>query len=395
MNLPARSHRHPATNSSPPLVNRRVVLKASAMLASLVSGTRTAIEPPQTAAAAGSTASYDWYEAAELGAIGGSADSGPIVVPTSFPFTAVGAHWDGAAGDWPVVEVHISYDGENWSEPFRLEASHDRGQPTRDDRIFTGLLCANGATHIAYAVFDAAGHRTTVPGFALTYIDSSGGPALQAMGAENGAMSSPPQIVSRSEWGADESYRFTESGEWWTLRYETVRHAILHHSETSNVDDPLEAMRSIYHYHAVTRGWHDIGYNFLVDRYGNIYQGRVGGQNVVAGHAFAYSTGSCGIAFLGNHTFADISEAALASMVAIVAWAVRFQDPWGSAEFHDIADLPTICGHRDVSNTLCPGDFAYDDLEIIRSLVAETLAVKHDGPAGHLVVGDYVETNDG
>ncbi len=375
-------------------VNRRIVLKASAILASLIAG--QGIEhrlTPSASAATKPTVSYDWIEANELGIVGGEAGSDAVVIATHFPFTAVGAHWDGEAGEWPVVELQISYDGETWSDAFHLRASHD-GVQSQDGRIFTGLVCATGATHIAYAVYDPDGHRTGVPGFALTYIDASGGPELQAVGAESSAVVRPPQIVTRAEWGADESYRFTESGEWWTLRYEPVRHAIIHHSETSNAERPIDAMRSIYHYHAVTRGWYDIGYNFLVDRNGTIYQGRSGGQNVVAGHAYEYSRGSAGIAFIGNYTFAELSESAVAAMVAIVAWTTRNLDPWGAEDFHDIADLPTICGHRDVLNTSCPGDFAYEELDTIRALVAQTLAVTPDGPQTNLVVGDYIQTTN-
>jgi uncharacterized protein YraI len=79
-------------------------------------------------------------------------------------------------------------------------------------------------------------------------------------------------------------------------------------------------------------------------------------------------------------------------MVAIVAWAVRFQDPWSRSDFWGVPDLPTICGHRDVLNTSCPGDLAYDELDQIRSLVAQTLAIAPSGPVAGLVVGDYVVT---
>lgn len=375
-------------------VNRRIVIKASAVLASLIAGHGIGTRATPIASAATSpTVSFDWIEVNELGIAGGESGDDAVVIATHFPFTAVGAHWDGEAGEWPVVELSISYDGETWSDAYLLRASHDGG-PSQDGRVFTGLVCATGATHIAYSVYDPDGHRSGVPGFALTYIDSRGGPGLPAVGAESSARAQPPSIVTRAEWGADESYRFTESGEWWTLRYEPVRHAIIHHSETSNAEQSIEAIRSIYHYHAVTRGWHDIGYNFLVDRHGTIFQGKSGGQNVVAGHAYEYSRGSAGIAFIGNYSFAELSESAIAAMVAIVAWTTRNLDPWGAEDFHDIAALPTICGHRDVLNTACPGDFAYAELDTLRALVAETLAMTSDGPPSNLVVGDYILTND-
>ncbi len=393
MGRPDSAFLDPVLRNRSPRFNRRVVLKAAAILGAMATGQAfdsTFSGTPSASAA--ETIGYDWYEADELGAVGG-ADDGPVVVETRFPYTAVGAHWPGDVGLWPVVKIQISYDGQNWSEPFTLDISPDGGQGSPDGRIFTGLVCAEGATHIAYAVYDGDGYRTTIPGFALTYIDSRDGPDLPAVGAANTDRSSPPRIITRSEWGANESYRFTESGEWWTPRYQTVRHAIVHHSETSNVENPTQAMRAIYYYHAVTRGWHDIGYNYLVDRFGNIYQGRAGGQNIVAGHAFEFSQGSSGISFIGNHNFAEVSSSALAGMVAILAWAIRFQDPWSSSTFHGIAILPTICAHRDVLNTSCPGEFAYDDLQQIRNLVAQTLATTGSGPVAGLVAGDYVVTD--
>ncbi|CAN5659470.1 hypothetical protein BH23CHL5_BH23CHL5_04250 [soil metagenome] len=382
--------------------NRRVVLKAAAILAGITGASVDATDDRSwsgTAAAESETIGFDWYESDQLGPVGGAGTStAPIVLKTQFPFTAVGAHWEGSTGDWPSVHVQFSYDGFTWSEVFILAASHDEGQPNRDGRRFTGLVCAEGARHIAYAVYDPDGNRVTLPGFALTYIDSSAGPDLDAVGGVGAAStdpSRPPRIITRSEWGANESYRFTESGEWWTLRYALVRHAIVHHTETSNVEQPLQAIRAVQYYHAVTRGWYDIGYNFLVDRFGNIYQGRVGGQNVVGGHAFAFANGSSGISFIGNHNFANVSSSALAGMVAIVAWAVRFRDPFGRSAFQGLANLPTICGHRDVLSTSCPGDLAYPQLATIRSLVAQTLANQPGGPAAGLVVGDFVVTNSG
>jgi uncharacterized protein YgiM (DUF1202 family) len=386
----------PETDQGTPAFNRRVVLKAAAILAGMAGAghvdTLIQSEPP-TAVAAGETVGFDWYESEQLGAVGAASLDGPIIVETSFPFTAVGAHWDAAAGAWPVVQLQISYDGATWSDVFTLDVSHDSGAQNSGDRYFTGLVCAEGATHIAYAVYDGNGNRAIAPEFALTYIDSSTGPDLASVGAANTDPGSPPRIITRGEWGANESYRFTESGEWWTLVYRTVRHAIVHHTETSNVENPTQAIRAVQYYHAVTRGWHDIGYNYLVDRFGNIYQGRVGGRNVVGGHAYDFAYGSSGISFIGNHNFAEVTSSALAGMVAIVAWAIRFQDPYSRSDFWGIANLPTICGHRDVLNTSCPGDLAYDELAQIRNLVSQTLAISPSGPAAGLVVGDYIVTN--
>ena len=77
---------------------------------------------------------------------------------------------------------------------------------------------------------------------------------------------------------------------------------IIHHTDSPNEQDPLTAIRAIYYYHAVTQEWGDIGYNFLIDRNGTIYEGRYGGANVVGGHALQYNYGSVGIGLIGDFT---------------------------------------------------------------------------------------------
>ncbi len=152
-------------------------------------------------------------------------------------------------------------------------------------------------------------------------------------------------------------------------------------------------MRSIYYYHAVTRGWGDIGYNYLVDRFGNIYEGRAGGQNVIGGHAYQFAIGSSGIGTISNFALQDVSASAQAGIVAITAWVGRSLDPLGRSDFHEAPDLPTICAHRDVNQSTCPGDYLYDDLPTIRQYVAQVLNGDPSGPPGGLVIGDTVKVD--
>lgn len=390
------------TSTADPLgrrFDRRVVMKAAALFGLLATGQdRVAAVggDPDLSAPVPSTRGNDWFENDQLDAVGGASDGEPFTLATTFPITAVGAHWDQTGPDDAEVEIWLSVDGTDFGEPFRLLVSHDGGEQDRSGRHFTGLVCTQGSQFIRYLTLDAARNPITLPNFALTYIDASNGPDLPAVGGVEAASldaSRTPRIIPRWEWGANESYRFDDTGEWWFPSYRTVEHAIVHHSETSNVENPYQAIRSIQYYHAVTRGWHDIGYNYLVDRFGNVYEGRIGGRNVVGGHAFEYAWGSSGICFIGNHSFADVSSAAQAGMVAIVAWATRFLDPFGRSDFKSTPNLPTICGHRDVISTSCPGDLAYDDLPQIRRLVSDTLAWTGSWPSVSLIIGDYVRTS--
>ena len=109
-----------------------------------------------------------------------------------------------------------------------------------------------------------------------------------------------PTIYSRAQWGADESIRNKSA-----LRYGTINGGFVHH--TVNANDYTEAqvpaiLRSIYAYHVKSRGWSDIGYNFLVDRFGRIWEGRYGGidKPVVGAHTLNYNEYSFAMSAIGN-----------------------------------------------------------------------------------------------
>ena len=186
-------------------------------------------------------------------------------------------------------------------------------------------------------------------------------------------------MISRAGWGADESLRFNSDGnEIFPVTYQAVEHVIIHHADTANFNDPVLEMRSIYYFHAITRGWGDIAYNYLVDFMGNVYEGRVGGENAVGCHAEGYNAGSCGICLMGRFFEDDITPEMHNGIVWITAWAGRDLDPASVEPFHDIPELPTICGHRDVNNTTCPGQVFYDELETVRTEVRRVIRGRDD-----------------
>ena len=146
-------------------------------------------------------------------------------------------------------------------------------------------------------------------------------------------------------------------------------------------------VRSIYYYHAVTRGWGDIAYNFLIDPLGNIYEGRysdndpsspsgedVYGNGVIGGHTYGYNTGTVGIAVLGTYSNSDISAAARASLEKLLAWEAKKNgiDPTGSDPYYNPFNASStiqtwnITGHRDYGSTDCPGTTFYKTLPAIR-----------------------------
>jgi N-acetylmuramoyl-L-alanine amidase len=367
------------------VTNRRVLLKAAAGVAAFAAaGGIVQSALPAHAQSASETKAKDWFEADEVGSLSASAISKGQVITGDFQFYAVGAHWDGSVGTWPAVELSFSSDGKSFSSPIRVYASvEDGGRPTRNGRLFTGLVFTSGSTHVRYRTLDGNGNATPVPGFAITYIDATAGPNDIFAPAGQPTLKKP-SVISRAGWGANESYRFDQWGEVWPKEYQKVEHAIIHHTDTYNGygSGPGAAaeVRSIYYYHAITQEWGDIGYNYLVDHYGNVYEGRAGGENVVGGHAFQYAYGSSGIGTLGNFAVRDITSNCQAAIVAIVAWVTRNLDPLGHKDFHEAPSLPTISSHRNVNQSTCPGDFLYGDLNQIRQAVANVLGSTQSPP---------------
>ena len=256
---------------------------------------------PVIAQGAPETRAGEYYPGPNTGGFS-AASTEPMVFQADFPFSAIAPHWSDAAGYGPQIQAKFSPDGSSWSDAVNLTASdHDAGRPDKAGRIFGNLVFPGQSQFVQYQTFDAAGEGAEVPDLGFTYIDATPGPTIDDVYAAATTPSlDPPPIISREAWGANESYRYDNEGLLWPLEYRTVEHVIIHHTETPNFQDPLVAIRSVYYYHAVTRGWGDIGYNYLVDFMGNVYEGRSGGGNAVGGHAYEYAYGSSGIGTMGR-----------------------------------------------------------------------------------------------
>ena len=198
------------------------------------------------------------------------------------------------------------------------------------------------------------------------------------------AATSMPAIVSRAAWGADESIRRNEPAYAPELRY-----AVVHHTAGVNSYTKTEAaaiVRAIQRYHVQANGWNDIGYNFLVDRFGTVYEGRYGGvdANVVGAHAVGFNTGSVGVALLGTYGATAPSASAERALSSLLSWRLDLAhvDPaslltvasGGSPKF--AAGVPVtlraVSGHRDVGLTECPGDGLYGRLPALAKAAAAT-----------------------
>ncbi|MFG2926863.1 N-acetylmuramoyl-L-alanine amidase [Streptomyces sp. NPDC048305] len=192
-----------------------------------------------------------------------------------------------------------------------------------------------------------------------------------------------PGIVTRKGWGADESLRER------TFAYtSTVKAAFVHHSATGNNYTCAQApsvLRGIYRYHVKSSGWRDIGYNFAIDKCGNIYEGRAGGvtKAVLGAHTLGFNTNSMGIAVLGTYSSKTPPAAAVTAIAKLTAWKLGLfgRNPKGKVTLVSggsgkyakgaKAKLNVISGHRDGFATECPGIRLYNKLGTVRTSSAK------------------------
>jgi len=315
-----------------------------------------------------------------MGKVEGIYVSSPWQAP--FGISAVGAECQGAPlqGAEVVIEVRFSVDGQAWSPWQVLPTAH--GETDFTEAWITELLGVSweGGSAVDYVQYRLrlqrapSGAAPVVRALTLTLLNSTRGPHMKAAKAAllppvgDGGMPRPP-IISRAGWGADESLMK------WEPEYRQPVKVIIHHTVTY-IPDSLATIRAIYYYHAVTRDWGDIGYNYLIDEQGNIYEGREGGEGVVAGHARGCNEGSIGIGLMGDFSSRPMSPSMESALIEMLAWiADRYGiAPQGRAPAWGL-ELPNIIGHRDVASTSCPGEQVYRRLPYLRAMAAQRLLV--------------------
>ncbi|WP_308443635.1 N-acetylmuramoyl-L-alanine amidase [Actinomyces capricornis] len=202
----------------------------------------------------------------------------------------------------------------------------------------------------------------------------------------------PVSVTTREQWGANPAYMS------WSPTYASASHVVVHHTAGTNnytASQSPSIVRGIYHYHAVTLDWGDIGYNFLIDKYGQVFEGRYGSTRAAAGkmavgaHARGANTGTMGLSMMGDYSTVAPSASQLDAVGRMAGWFLGragVSDATGSAPFTikttekyaagSTVTLPRILGHRDVGYTACPGNVGYSRLGQIRSIAQSQM---HDG----------------
>ncbi|HEY4450821.1 MAG TPA: N-acetylmuramoyl-L-alanine amidase [Solirubrobacteraceae bacterium] len=191
-----------------------------------------------------------------------------------------------------------------------------------------------------------------------------------------------PAIIARRAWAQGVAHPGV------TPAYGSVQMAFVHHTENPNGYLAAEVpamLRAIFAFHRYVNGWNDIGYNFVIDLFGRVFEARAGGidEPVVGAHAGGYNLVSSGVAVLGSFMSVPISTPARRTLERLLAWKLSLHgvpsqgrvtvrvNPAGAVYSRFPArarvSLPRIAGHRDADTTDCPGNILYGELPALRA----------------------------
>jgi hypothetical protein len=347
---------------------RRTLLARATLLAA-------ALRSPASALATGSAPTF----ALQVGRVAG--ETAPL--DPGRPFSLVGVGW--ATPERPSIQLRARPRNGPWSDwASAAGAGHGPDGAPRErigDPIWVGEA-------------DEVQLRGAASGVRLHFVAASAQPdgrvaQLPLVPVDLAAGGGQPPIIARSAWSQGARPRVAPS-------YGDVRLAFVHHTENLNgygAGAVPAMLYAIYLFHTDVRGWHDIGYNFVVDEFGRIWEAREGGVDapVVGAQAGGYNAVSTGVAVLGSFQSALPSAAALSALQQLLAWKLSLHgvaaegqvtvavDPAG-ASYTPYAPgthvtLPHIAGHRDGDSTDCPGDALYGQLPAVRGAVSAMAGV--------------------
>jgi putative cell wall-binding protein len=309
-------------------------------------------------------------QAARAGSVAAAQSS---VVETGGGLRVVGVTWatgDVVAGDRVEIRERTNGAWGGWST-LETEDDHAPDPGTAEAERARGGTEPLVTTADAVQVRVLGEHRTTGASARLDVVDPRSSSADRATPPTAGAAqagSVKPTIYSRAKWGADESQRRG------TTSFGTIRSAVVHHTAGTNsytADQVPAILRGIYDFHVNGRGWNDIGYNFLIDKFGRIWEGRAGGVDlpVVGAQAGGYNSQTFGASTLGDFTSVAPPAAVVTAQSKLIAWKLGLThiDPTGSTVIDGKGTLPRVIGHRNLNETSCPGAKSYALLPTIRT----------------------------
>lgn len=294
-------------------------------------------------------------------------------------FRMIGVQYEGAQGE-PAL-VRVQNDGV-WGEWFPVETGGHGPDPV------TGEPMAEGSTDPIW-VDEAQAYEVDLPAEATeveVHLVREGDERVtieDGTDQAEGAAAGQPPIRFRSTWGAA-PYRGTpDYGDY-------IGRAIVHHTVNGNGYSAAQVpamLRGVQSYHQNSNGWSDIGYNFVIDRFGTIWEGRQGGVDrpVIGAHALNNNTNTVGISALGEFTSTGPGAGMLSAYQRLIGWKLSLSGTTPNSN--------TVLGHRNVGQTSCPGNALYNQLPTIRSGALSQFNAQHPTPSfaskGFRVSGTY------
>jgi hypothetical protein len=321
-------------------------------------------------------------------------------VATNQPKTnAVAISWDQPSNHLATdVAVRI-FDGSSWTDWADLDTADDRKDGTPATK-HSGLVLTSNAQQVQYRFhLNGGGQTVAVSNPKLTFIDSTKGPdptkpslVSKIFGSKAQAKPDAPRVYSRAEWGCPQP---NSSNAWPPNYWSPLQRVMVHHTVTAgNPGNSAAEVRGIWQYHTFTNDWGDIGYHYLVDKNGAIFQGRYYDQAyaeanhavVEGGHTYGFNDASMGIATLGDFTSQSPTYSLMESVSLIAGYKMAQQGIIPNFTYSDEGvggNSPDgtpprgpktqyrLAGHRDYLSTSCPGGNLYAQLGYIRSRATE------------------------
>ena len=320
--------------------------------------------------------------------------SEPVRAPHAF--SVVGLRWRVAPPGH--AELRVRRRGGAWSEWAAAGGAHapdGAAAPAGGEPVWVGR-----ADELQVRVSDRA--EGLVAACVTAAADGPVGAAAAALAFLPAFYAGQPAIVGREAWALGRCLPSVAPA------LGTVEFACVHHTETPNGYGAAQvpaALRAIFRYHRFFNGWHDIGYNFVVDRFGRIFEARAGGidEPIVGAHAGGFNAASTGVALLGSYGPRGPSAAAQRALTRLLAWKLPLHGAPVTGRVQTVSDggpytrygrgrrvmVHRVAGHRDVDSTSCPGAAAYRGLPRLRAAAAArapaALSLALDGPPERVV----------
>ncbi len=375
-------------------------MRRTLLLAAVVVGVLLFVVGPALSARPYQPRAVDFEMASPALSAAGSGSVTSPVLRTPKRFNLVGLRWNGSAE--PRIAMRVRKAGGAWSRWVPVGA-HDDHAP--DPGSGEGRAGGGSSDPVWAGEADELQYRLSrrVSGLRLHFVNTLGTAtaadrartalrraanagvrlAARVLGAADADAQDPqPEIAPRSTWENGQCQPRSAPA------YREVKVAFVHHTVSANEYTPEQVpamLLSICRYHRNSNGWNDVGYNFLVDKFGRLWEGRAGGVDkaVVGAHTAGFNTQAFAVSNIGDHSYVAADEPAMEAMSKLIRWklplhgqpttgTVTVVSNGGGGKYAagDQATFERVSGHRDANQTACPGQVLYDQLPQLRERVA-------------------------